>query len=130
MNTEKDRLDYYPDHRGLLGVLSEIPFEPKRLFIIDNVPEGAVRGEHAHKQQQQLLICLRGKVAVLQQNNDSVCSIMMIQGDVLLIDRKVWAHQQYFDNASVLVLCSGEYDRLDYITDLDEFKDYLRNDRT
>src|SRR5690349_9086255 len=55
------------DPRGDLTVgefESEFPFRPKRYFIISGVPSGEIRGEHAHKQCHQFLICAYGQCSV------------------------------------------------------------------
>ncbi|MGC4065913.1 MAG: WxcM-like domain-containing protein [Polyangiaceae bacterium] len=42
-----------------------LPFVPKRYFVVLDVPSKEVRGEHAHRICEQLLICLRGSVSVV-----------------------------------------------------------------
>lgn len=129
MNT-RERLKYYPDGRGLLGVLNKVPFEVKRLFIIDSVVNGTVRGAHAHKQCNQFLICMDGCINVHVWNGTIARNWSLIKGDVLLIDKKTWSHQQYFNNAKLLVLCSEEYDESDYIRDIDEFNEYVKQEKS
>ena len=61
-------IPYFQDSRGALNVLEisrELPFECKRIFYTYTVPDGQVRGEHAHKKCEQFLISLRGVVSVL-----------------------------------------------------------------
>jgi len=56
------------DMRGDLTVGEyerDIPFTPKRYFLVFNVLSREVRGEHAHKSCHQFLICLRGSCNVL-----------------------------------------------------------------
>jgi hypothetical protein len=51
------------DPRGNLTVgefQKEIPFDVKRYFLIYQVPLVDVRGEHAHRECHQFLICVRG----------------------------------------------------------------------
>ena len=45
---------------GELG--RELPFAPRRLFVISRVPDEHIRGEHAHRSLHQLLVCLAGSV--------------------------------------------------------------------
>src|SRR5262245_19092425 len=42
-----------------------LPFVPRRCFIIMDVPNRKIRGEHAHRKLQQFLVCVRGRVTVL-----------------------------------------------------------------
>ena len=51
------------DPRGSLTVgevPTEVPFEPKRYFVVYGVPSSELRGEHAHKECEQFLLCLSG----------------------------------------------------------------------
>src|ERR1700754_5365295 len=55
------------DPRGDLTVgefENEFPFRPKRYFIVSGVPSGGIRGEHAHKECHQFLICAYGQCSV------------------------------------------------------------------
>lgn len=109
-----------------MGVLNKVPFEIKRLFIVDSVANGTTRGAHAHKQCRQFLICMDGHISVHVWNGTTGSNRNLIKGDALLIDKEVWSHQQYFNNAKLLVLCSDEYDESDYIRDIDEFNEYVK----
>ena len=60
-------IPHFVDNRGALNVLEvarELPFVCQLIFYTYTVPEGQVRGEHAHKACEQFLISLRGKVSV------------------------------------------------------------------
>ena len=66
-------IPYFVDNRGALNVLEiarELPFVCRRIFYTYTVPEGQVRGEHAHKACEQFLISLRGKVSVSVDDGD------------------------------------------------------------
>ena len=61
-------IPHFADDRGALNVLEiarELPFVCRRVFYTYTVPEGQVRGEHAHKACEQFLISLRGKVGAV-----------------------------------------------------------------
>ena len=49
----------FKDHRGLLVPIefAQLPFMPKRLFYVSNVPKGEERGNHAHYNTKQILTC-------------------------------------------------------------------------
>src|SRR5690349_6459979 len=62
------RLKLVEDLRGSLSAgefLDQIPFVPRRYFIVFDVPGKDVRGEHAHRECHQFLVCVRGSVAVV-----------------------------------------------------------------
>jgi oxalate decarboxylase/phosphoglucose isomerase-like protein (cupin superfamily) len=56
------------DRRGNLSVIeetSQFPFDIKRLFFLYDVPSGASRGGHAHKELKQVIIALSGSFDVI-----------------------------------------------------------------
>ena len=102
----------------------DVPFYVKRVFVVNNVPEMTYRGSHCHKLCKQFLICLSGDVhAILYKNALSAERLIMQKGDSVLIDNMIWSEQLYkTKDSSLMVLCSDEYDKNDYITDFEEFK--------
>jgi acetyltransferase-like isoleucine patch superfamily enzyme/dTDP-4-dehydrorhamnose 3,5-epimerase-like enzyme len=114
------------DLRGdLLAVeLAEhIPFEVKRLFYIMNVPSHHVRGEHAHRECHQLLVCLQGSVSVTADNGSERGEWVIDRPDMgLHILPMTWAAQyRYSSNAVLAVFASHSYDPGDYIRDYEEY---------
>ena len=62
------RLPFFDDLRGSLSVgefSKQIPFAPKRYFVVFDVPGKDVRGEHAHRLCHQFLVCVRGSLVVV-----------------------------------------------------------------
>jgi dTDP-4-dehydrorhamnose 3,5-epimerase-like enzyme len=101
----------------------EIPFDPRRFFVVYDVPGSRVRGEHAHRQCSQLLICLRGGVSVMVDNGDARDEFRLDRPEVgLLVPPMVWATQfRHTPDAVLLVLASHEYDAGDYIRNYETF---------
>ncbi|HEX7501070.1 MAG TPA: WxcM-like domain-containing protein, partial [Polyangia bacterium] len=63
-----DRIPMVKDLRGNLSareVGKGLPFVPQRYFVVLGVPSKEVRGEHAHRQCEQLLACLQGSLSVV-----------------------------------------------------------------
>jgi len=114
------------DLRGSLTVIefdNSLPFIPRRLFYISNVPNEKVRGEHAHICCQQLLVMGSGACTVSLDDgeNQQVCHLRSI-GDSVYIPPMVWAAQYSFTkDALMLVLASDHYDEADYIRNYDDF---------
>jgi dTDP-4-dehydrorhamnose 3,5-epimerase-like enzyme len=100
-----------------------LPFEPVRSFVVFNVPSENVRGEHAHKQCQQLLVCLRGAVTVLCDDGRSRQEFVLDSPALgLYIPPRVWGVQhQYSPDAMLLVHASHPYDPDDYVRNYDQF---------
>ena len=65
------RLQQHGDERGHLVSLEEkidVPFEIKRVYYMFDTRPGVVRGMHAHKSLEQLLVCVHGSVKILLDN--------------------------------------------------------------
>lgn len=123
-------LDVAPIVRDLRGNLAArelgrgLPFEPKRFFVIFDVPSKEIRGEHAHKQCHQLLVCLRGSVMCLTDDGARRSEYLLDSPDKALhIPPMIWGTQyRYTRDALLLVLASHVYDPKDYIR---EYEVYL-----
>lgn len=114
------------DSRGNLTygeVGHHIPFEVKRYFVIYQVPLVEVRGEHAHKQCHQLLICLRGRIHVIGDDGVRREEYILDRPDAgFYMPPMTWGTQyKYSPDAVLLVFASHYYDPDDYIRDYDEF---------
>lgn len=120
------RLPRIVDLRGALtfGEYGQhLPFIPKRYFVIFDVPTKEVRGEHAHRELHQFLVCLRGSCAVMLDDGDNRDQILLNAPDLgLYIPPMIWTAQyQYSADAVLLVLASDVYDAEDYIRNYDEY---------
>ncbi len=114
------------DNRGNLTFvegLNHLPFEIKRVYYLYDVPGGAVRGGHAHKKLQQLIIAIAGSFDVILDDGDKRTTISLnrsYQG--ILIPNMTWRELENFSSGSVcLVLASELYEEEDYYRDYDEF---------
>lgn len=114
------------DERGSLVAIEankHIPFEVKRVYYIFGTQSGVSRGFHAHKNLQQLAVCVAGKCRMLLDdgvNKESVWLDSPTKG--LMIGNNVWREMHEFsDDCVLLVLASEHYDESDYIRDYSEF---------
>lgn len=114
------------DERGSLLALeqfSEIPFDIKRVYFIYNTQQGVARGFHAHRNLEQVLLCVSGSCTVLLDNGNTRESISLSsphQG--LLIKSMIWREMHQFSIDCVLmVLASNYYIESDYIRDYNQF---------
>lgn len=101
-----------------------LPFEPRRFFLIYGVPGKDVRGEHAHKELHQFLICIKGSCSVVIDDGADRCEIVLNKPTLgLYIPPMIWATEYKFSkDASLLVFASDIYRAEDYIRN---YKDYL-----
>jgi acetyltransferase-like isoleucine patch superfamily enzyme len=114
------------DLRGSLVAVdhaADLPFEPKRTFVVYDVPTRNVRGEHAHRECEQILVCLRGSVHALVDDGHDRKELVLDRPDVALhVPAMVWGTQyKYSADAVLLVYASHPYDNADYIRDYEEF---------
>jgi UDP-2-acetamido-3-amino-2,3-dideoxy-glucuronate N-acetyltransferase len=102
-----------------------MPFVPQRFFVISDVPDEGIRGEHAHRALHQLLVCLAGSVVAEVSDGTNARSVVLNVPHVgLHIPPMVWGVQHHYTRDAVLmVLASAEYDAADYIRDLAQFKE-------
>ncbi|MEO5788268.1 FdtA/QdtA family cupin domain-containing protein [Gelidibacter sp.] len=114
------------DPRGNLSVIENqtFPFEIKRVYYLYDVPSGAYRGGHAHKEQYELLIAVSGSFEVVLDNGARKETVMLNKPNIgLLIPTMVWRELQNFSSGSVcLVLASDVFVEADYIRDYEHFK--------
>jgi UDP-2-acetamido-3-amino-2,3-dideoxy-glucuronate N-acetyltransferase len=125
------RLHHVKDLRGDLCVAEwqrDLPFVPRRVFMVYNVPDARVRGEHAHKQCHQFLVCVRGSLAVVVDDGSNREEYVLDQPWVgLYLPPKVWGIQyKYSADAILMVFASHEYDPADYIREYEEFLRLVR----
>jgi dTDP-4-dehydrorhamnose 3,5-epimerase-like enzyme len=118
------------DRRGNLSVIEKdcVPFDIKRVYYLYDVPSGAYRGGHAHKEQQAFLIALSGSFDVILKDGKNSQKIMLNRPDQgLLIPTGVWRELENFSSGSVcLVLASDVFDEEDYIRNFKTFKSTKR----
>lgn len=100
-----------------------LPFTPQRFFLIFDVPSKEVRGEHAHRECAQLLVCLKGSVAVVCDDGTQRQEFLLDDPTVAIhLPRMVWGTQyKYTEDAVLLVLASHPYDAGDYLRNYDDF---------
>lgn len=114
------------DPRGNLSVIENetIPFPIKRVYYLYDVPSGAHRGGHAHKEQLELLIAVSGSFDVILDDGNNKQQITLNKpNEGLLIPTMIWRELENFSSGSVcLVVASGVFLEEDYIRDYNEFR--------
>lgn len=115
------------DDRGHLVIvegMEDIPFEIKRIFYIYGSDQGVIRGQHANKESEFVLINVAGtsKVKVKDgKGNEAIYSLNRPHTGIYL-PKMIWKDMYDFSEDSVLLcLASTHYDGTEYIRDYDEF---------
>lgn len=125
------QLSEFTDLRGslLVGEFGkDLPFEPRRFFVVHGVPSRNVRGEHAHRTLQQFLVCLEGECSLVVDDGKARQEIHLASPSTgVYLPPLVWGIQYKFSpDAMLLVLASEAYDPAEYIRDYDEFLRLVR----
>lgn len=119
----------FPVIRDLRGSLmagefeSFLPFTPRRFFMVFDVPGSEVRGEHAHRECHQFLICVRGQVMVLADDGTCREQFTLDSKSVgIHLPPMTWGTQYgYSPDTLLLVFASDPYDPDDYIRKYSDF---------
>ncbi len=133
LSVERVKLIKLPRIVDLRGSLTfgeygqHLPFIPKRYFVVFNVPSMEVRGEHAHKQTHQFLVCLKGSCSVVVDDGENRDEITLNEPDIgVYLPPMIWGIQYKFSHdAILLVLASEAYDADDYIRDYMQYLELL-----
>ncbi|MBN1125598.1 MAG: WxcM-like domain-containing protein [Sedimentisphaerales bacterium] len=124
------RMHHVEDMRGDLCVAqweSDLPFTPRRVFYVYNVPNVRVRGEHAHKECHQFLVCVSGSVSVVVDDGRNREEYSLDRPWIgLYLPPRVWGIQyKYSANAVLMVFASHLYDADDYLREYDAFLKFI-----
>lgn len=116
------------DPRGNLSVIENdvIPFDIKRVYYLYDVPSGAERGGHSHKEQQEFLVALSGSFDVILNDGKVEKTVTLNKPfEGLLITNGIWRELKNFSSGAVcLVIASDVFLEEDYIR---EFEDFLKS---
>jgi dTDP-4-dehydrorhamnose 3,5-epimerase-like enzyme len=118
-------LPHHSEENGDLVVVEnnkDLPFEIQRVFFV-RAPQASIRGQHAHIECNQFLICSTGRILVTCDDGQYKCSFVLDTPKMgLLIPKGIWAQQKYLtDNSILTVLCDRKYEENDYIRNYDDF---------
>ncbi|HPQ35995.1 MAG TPA: FdtA/QdtA family cupin domain-containing protein [Tenuifilaceae bacterium] len=124
-------LPKFEDPRGNLSFIEEnkhIPFKIERVYWIYDVPGGQVRGGHAFKQQQELIVALSGSFDVMVDDGKEQKIFSLNRSYYgLYIPAGMWRRMQNFStNSLAVVLSSTQYNESDYIRSYDEFLNHRK----
>ena len=114
------------DQRGNLTFVEgghHIPFDIARVYYLYDVPGGAERGGHPHRELNQLIVAMSGSFDVVLDDGLEKRRIHLnrsYQG--LLVVPMLWRELDNFSSGSVcMVLASNKYDEADYYRDYQEY---------
>lgn len=119
------------DERGHLVVLEgmkDVPFEIKRVFYIYGSDKDVVRGQHANRRSEFVLINVSGTSKVTTDDGYEKITFDLDEPHIgVYIPNMVWKDMYDFSKDSVLlVLASEAYDGSEYIRGYDDFLEEVR----
>ncbi len=114
------------DERGQLSILEaqkNIPFSIKRVYYLTNMKHDVPRGFHAHKELEQVAVCVAGKCRMLLDNGQVKEEVWLdAPNKAIRIEPMVWHEMHDFsEDCVLLVLASDHYDESDYIRNYSDF---------
>jgi dTDP-4-dehydrorhamnose 3,5-epimerase-like enzyme len=123
------------DPRGNLTFVenqSHIPFDIKRVYYTYDVPGGAERGGHAHKELCQLIIAMSGSFDVILEDGYEKKSFHLNRSYFgLYVSSMIWREINNFSSGSVcMVLASEFYSETDYYREYEDFLQSVRGENS
>jgi oxalate decarboxylase/phosphoglucose isomerase-like protein (cupin superfamily) len=115
------------DPRGNLSFFeypNQLPFAIARTYWIYDVPGGEIRGSHAFREQQEVIIAISGSFDVVLHDGEKEVKFSLNRSYYgLYIPKMYWRRMENFStNALALIVSDKRYDEGDYIRDFDEYK--------
>lgn len=121
------------DARGSLGVIesADLPFDIQRVYYLFDIPLGAVRGEHAHRRLEQIILCMHGRVDITINDGEMAKSFVLdTPGQGLHLKPGMWRQLKFeLPQTVVCVLASRPYELEDYIMNFEDFLKWVRAGR-
>lgn len=123
------------DDRGHLVIAEgkqDVPFDIKRVFYIYGSDSTVIRGQHANRKTEFVLINVAGtsKVKVKDGEGNEAIFCLNRPHTGIYLPTMVWKDMYDFSEDSVLlVLASEHYDAAEYIRDYDEFVKEIQNEQ-
>ena len=115
------------DDRGNLSFFennNQVPFAIERIYWIYDVPGGEIRGGHAYKTLQELIIALSGSFdVVLFDGKEEKKFTLNRSYNALYVPKMIWRHLENFSTNSVALIAADQpYSASEYIRDTEVFK--------
>lgn len=129
MSLDQCRLLQLPkieDRRGNLTFIEanhHVPFAIERVYYLYDVPGGAERGGHAHRNLHQFLVAMSGSFDVKIDDGARKTTYHLNRSYYgLYLCPMIWREIDNFSSGAVcMVLASAPYTVDDYLRDYDEF---------
>lgn len=126
LQIQKYHFPIHGDDRGKLVAIEQckdIPFKIKRVYYMYDTTDGFVRGCHAHRHLEQILICVHGSCQIrLDSGREQTVVPLSKPDEGLYLSSNIWREMFDFSPGAVLLVLASElYDENDYIRDYETF---------
>jgi len=114
------------NHEGSLVALEkgdDFPFEIQRVYYVWGTAANTVRGHHAHKALEQVIVVTSGSCDFTLDNGKIRQTVHLDRPNIgLYIKGNIWrTFTNFSPDCVVMVLANMHYDETDYIRDYEEF---------
>ena len=121
-------------HSGNLTFIESgrhLPYDFQRVYYIYDIPGGAMRSSHAHKESHQFLIAISGSFDVTLDDGSSTKKFHLNRSHIgLYVCPAMWRDLDNFSTGAIcLVFSSAYYDEKDYWRNYDDFINAVRHGR-
>ena len=121
------------DERGNLSFVQnsdQIPFDVARIYLIYDVPCGAIRGGHAYRKNKEVIIAISGSFDVMVNDGQNEVKYSLNRSYYgLYVPNGLWRQLENFStNSLCLIIASQSYEESDYVRDFNEFKSIAKNE--
>ena len=111
------------DGRGLISIFDlnlDVPFDPRRVFMLTDVPQGVERGGHGHRKCQQYLVALVGEwqLNLVRVDEQRTLQISENSDGVYIPINTYMTMKPLTDQAILCVFASEVYDPEDYFYEI------------
>lgn len=121
------------DSRGNLSFVEanrHVPFEIRRIYYLYDVPGGAYRGGHAHRELQEFIVAISGSFDIVLTDGSHSHRVHLNRSYFgVYVGPMVWRHLDNFSSGSVcLVLASAAYDEKEYYRNWETYLEDLKKE--
>ena len=108
-----------------------IPFTIRRVYYMYDTDPAFTRGKHAHKNLEQILLCIHGSCTITLDDGEERKSVRLEQPNIgVYISGATWREMSDFSGDAVLMVLASEfYNEDDYIRDYDTFLAYAKEQK-
>jgi hypothetical protein len=102
----------------------EVPFPLARVYYFYDIPGGAGRGGHAHRELEQVIVAVMGSFDVVLDDGNSRATVRLDRAyRGLYLPRMIWRELAGFSSGGIgVVLASQRFSEDDYVRDYERFR--------